>query len=74
LLSIGLTLDGNLDLPQMIDSARRVFKKPFFFEAFATACWNLWKKRNALIFYQVAPTLDPGLSLSGGTFSFDLIE
>jgi hypothetical protein len=61
-----------MDLSQMIATARSYFGKPFFFEAFATAAWNIWKQRNAHIFDNVTPSVGP--SPSKETFSFFLIE
>jgi hypothetical protein len=48
----------------MISAARCNFGKPFFFEVFATDCWNIWKRRNGLIFDNEAP------SVRAWTFSF----
>jgi hypothetical protein len=62
--SIDITLEDNMDLSQMISAARSNFGNPFFFEAFATAAWNIWKQRNAKIFDNVTP------SVRSWTFSF----
>jgi hypothetical protein len=62
--SIDITIEDNMDLSQMISAARSNFGKPFFFEAFATAAWNIWKQRNAKIFDNVTP------SVRSWTFSF----
>jgi hypothetical protein len=40
--SINISLNDSLELPQMITAAKRNFGRPFFFEPFATACWNIW--------------------------------
>jgi hypothetical protein len=55
--SISITLEDNLELSQMMANARSDFGKLFFFEVFATASWNLWKQRNALIFGNVTPSV-----------------
>jgi hypothetical protein len=57
-------INDSLEFPQMITAARCNFGKPFFFEVFATACWNIWKRRNGLIFDNEAP------SVRAWTFSF----
>jgi hypothetical protein len=36
-----ITLEDNLELPQMIATARSNFRRPFFFEVFATASWSI---------------------------------
>jgi hypothetical protein len=54
---INIKLEDNIDLSQMIATARSDFGKPFFFEAFATAAWNIWKQRNAHIFDNVTPSV-----------------
>jgi hypothetical protein len=41
----------------MIAKARNNFGKRFFFEAFATAAWNIWKQMNAHIFDNVTPSV-----------------
>jgi hypothetical protein len=46
-----------MDLSQMISAARSNFGKPFFFEAFAIAAWNIWKQRNTKIFDNVTPSV-----------------
>jgi hypothetical protein len=55
--SIYIALEDNLDLPQMIATARSNFGRPFFFKVFATASWNIWKQKNALIFDNATPTV-----------------
>uniref|UniRef100_A0ACD5VWL7 Uncharacterized protein n=1 Tax=Avena sativa TaxID=4498 RepID=A0ACD5VWL7_AVESA len=55
--SINISLEDNLDLPQLIATARSNFRRPFFFEVFATVAWNIWKQRNALIFDNISPTI-----------------
>jgi hypothetical protein len=52
--SINIALEDNLDLPQLIATARSNFNRPFFFEVFATASW---KQMNALIFDNATPTV-----------------
>jgi hypothetical protein len=54
---INIKLEDNMDLSQMIATARSDFGKPFFFRAFATAAWNIWKQRNAHIFDNVTPSV-----------------
>jgi hypothetical protein len=49
--SVNIMINDSLDLPQMITAARDNFGKPFFFEAFAVACWNIWKVRQCSTFY-----------------------
>jgi myosin-crossreactive antigen len=39
--SINIKLEDNMDLSQMIATERSDFGKPFFFEDFATAAWNI---------------------------------
>jgi hypothetical protein len=46
-----------MELSEMFANARGIFRKPFFFEVFATATWNLWKQRNAFIFDNVTPSI-----------------
>jgi hypothetical protein len=55
--SIGITLEDNLELSQMMANAGSNFGKPLFFEVFDTASWNLWKQRNALFFDNVTPSV-----------------
>jgi hypothetical protein len=56
----------SLELPQMITTARHNFGRSFFFEAFVTTCWNIWKHRNALVFDNIAP------SARSWSFSFEI--
>jgi hypothetical protein len=40
---------------QTAEMARRSFKHSFFTKVVAIACWNIWKVRNAFIFYHTRP-------------------
>jgi hypothetical protein len=48
--SINIALEDNLDLPQMISTARSNFGRPLFFEVFATASWNICRSKGMLLF------------------------
>jgi hypothetical protein len=72
--SINITLEDNLELLQMIATAKQNFGRPFFFEAFAKASWNIWKQRSSLIFDNVAPTTRSWSFLLKETSSFFLTK
>jgi hypothetical protein len=55
--SLAIYWDVNLDLFDMIQSAFGNFGQSFFMEVVGTACWQIWLKRNALIFDNVQPSL-----------------
>jgi hypothetical protein len=43
--SINITLEDNLELPQMIATSRSNIRRPLFFEVFATASRSIWKQK-----------------------------
>lgn len=55
---LGVSWDEDLEFLQMIQSAYHVFNRPFFVEVIGTAYWQIWSSRNALIFDNIAISLN----------------
>lgn len=47
---LGITWNLNMEFMSMIMTAQRQFPHPFFMEILRIGCWNLWARRNDLIF------------------------
>ncbi len=54
---LGIFWDEDQDFLDMIELAFRHFNQPFSVEVVGTACWQIWCKRNALVFNNIQISL-----------------
>jgi hypothetical protein len=60
--SLGITLNLNLGLSDMLASVERSWNKPLFLEVTILCAWNIWKQRNRKYFDGVSPSLQSWLA------------
>lgn len=53
---LGIIWHDQLTLMDMITDGGTQFNLPFFMEVLAIATWNIWKRRNDLIFKNIQPS------------------
>ncbi|KAF2927187.1 hypothetical protein DAI22_06g186400 [Oryza sativa Japonica Group] len=51
---IGINWNLALEFMNMLTSAQNSFHHSFFFEVLSIGCWNIWCRRNDLIFNNIA--------------------
>jgi len=54
---LGIQWHGNLEFMNMILVAKQNFGLSFFYEVIVVASWNIWLRRNDLIFHNIRPSL-----------------